>query len=162
MKQIMIMEDFLMSTNIFIFSILYLLTLISIVYIVSFEFIPYLNRKNEILEKDVKNKKYQLFKDIDVEVVKTYIDSYFELYINRYITYKFLSKKIMYINSEEVETMISDTTKLIYIQITELYIFYINMIQSIKNDEDLFSFIHNKVEKITVEIVTNYNRSLTV
>ena len=151
-----------MNTNIFIFSILYLLTLISIVYIVSFEFIPYLNRKNEILEKDVKNKKYQLFKDIDVEVVKTYIDSYFESYINRYITYKFLSKKIMYINSEEVETMISDTTKLIYIQISELYIFYINMIQSIKNDEDLLSFIHNKVENITVEIVTNYNNSMTV
>ena len=151
-----------MSTNIFIFSILYLLTLISIVYIVSFEFIPYLNRKNEILEKDVKNKKYQLFKDIDVEVVKTYIDSYFESYINRYIAYKFLSKKIMYSNSEEVETMISDTTKLIYIQISELYIFYINMIQSIKNDEDLLSFIHNKVENITVEIVTNYNNSMTV
>ena len=151
-----------MSTNIFIFSILYLLTLISIVYIVSFEFIPYLNRKNEILEKDVKNKKYQLFKDIDIEIVKNCIDSYFESYINRYITYKFLSKKIMYINSEEVETMISDTTKLIYIQISELYIFYINMIQSIKNDEDLLSFIHNKVENITVEIVTNYNNSMTV
>ena len=37
-----------------------------------------------------------------------------------------------------------------------------NMIQSIKNDEDLLSFIHNKVENITVEIVTNYNNSMTV
>lgn len=149
-----------MSTNIFIFSILYLLTLISIMYIVSIEFIPYLNRKNEILEKDVKNKKYQLFKDIDVEVVKTYIDSYFESYINRYITYKFLSKKEMYIKQDEVDKMIKDLTKLIYIEISELYVFYISIIYSIENDDSLLKYIKNKVENTCIDAVSSYNRSL--
>ena len=133
----------------------------AIIYITLAKVFPYLNTKNEIRDKEVKNKKYELFKTIDTEILKQSVDKYFETYINRYITYKFIAKKVMYINSEEVEKMVNDITKLIYIQISELYIFYISMIQSISTDEDLLQFIHTKVENICIETVSNYNGSMT-
>ena len=117
-----------MNINIITISILYMLTLGLVFYILISKLFPYLNKKNEIREKEIKNKKYELFKDLDIDIMKQSLDQYFEGYVNRYITYKFLAKKNMYINSEEVEKMVNDLTKLIYLQISELYIFYITMI----------------------------------
>ena len=150
-----------MNINIITISILYILTLGLVFYILISKLFPYLNKKNEIREKEIKNKKYELFKDLDIDIMKQSLDQYFEGYVNRYITYKFLAKKNMYINSEEVEKMVSDLTKLIYLQISELYIFYITMLQSIITDEDLLAYIHNKVENTCLEAVTNYNGSMT-
>lgn len=150
-----------MNINIITISILYMLTLGLVFYILISKLFPYLNKKNEIREKEIKNKKYELFKDLDIDIMKQSLDQYFEGYVNRYITYKFLAKKNMYINSEEVEKMVNDLTKLIYLQISELYIFYITMLQSIITDEDLLAYIHNKVENTCLEAVTNYNGSMT-
>ena len=68
----------------------------------------------------------------------------------------------MYIKSEEAEKMVNDITKLICIQISELYVFYITMLYSISDDEDLVQYIHNKVENTCIEAITNYNSSMTV
>ena len=151
-----------MSINTIIFSVLYIITLVITTYIILTKLFPYLDKKNEIKDKEIKNKKYELFKDIDTDIIKQALDSYFEGYVNRYITYKFLSKKEMYIKSEEAEKMVNDITKLICIQISELYVFYITMIYSINNDEDLVQYIHNKVENTCIEAITNYNSSMTV
>ena len=150
-----------MSINTIIFSILYIITLVITVYIILTKLFPYLDKKNEIRDKEIKNKKYELFKDIDTDIIKQTLDAYFEGYVNRYITYKFLSKKEMYIKSEEAEKMVNDITKLICIQISELYVFYITMLYSINDDEDLVQYIHNKVENTCIEAITNYNSSMT-
>lgn len=149
-----------MNIDIIIISILYIITLGFIIYMTDKKILPYLNKKNELKEKEIKNKKYELFKTIDTEAMNKIIDDYFDQYINRYIAYKFLSKKQMYIKSEEMENMIKDLTKLIYIQISELYIFYISMNQSISNDDDLLEYIHTKVQNMCIESTMNYNSSM--
>lgn len=152
----MVIDYTTLISNIFIC----LSIIITFVLCLRFYIVPYLNTKNEIREKEVKNKKYELFMNISPELMQQSLDSYFELYVNRYITYKFLSKKEMYIKQDEVDKMIKDLTKLIYIEISELYVFYISIIYSIENDDSLLKYIKNKVENTCIDAVSSYNRSL--
>ena len=67
-----------MSINTIIFSILYIITLVIATYIILTKLFPYLDKKNEIKDKEVKNKKYELFRDIDTDIIKQTLDAYFE------------------------------------------------------------------------------------
>ena len=77
--------------------------------------------------------------------------------MNRYITYKFIANKVIYIKQDDIEKMVSDTTKLIMIEISELYIYYIKLLRSIDNNEDLIQYIYSRVSTITIDTVANYN-----
>ena len=99
-----------MSINTIIFSILYIITLVISVYIILTKLFPYLDKKNEIKDKEVKNKKYELFKDIDTDIIKQALDAYFEGYVNRYITYKFLSKFVPSIICDALSSLDGDKT----------------------------------------------------
>ena len=118
---------------------------------------PYMNEKNRIREIESKNKTYELFASIDTEAVQKELDTYFERYVNRYITYKFIANKVIYIKQDDIEKMVSDTTKLIMIEISELYIYYIKLLRSIDNNEDLIQYIYSRVSTITIDTVANYN-----
>lgn len=118
---------------------------------------PYMNEKNRIREIESKNKTYELFASIDPEAVQKELDTYFERYVNRYITYKFIANKVIYIKQDDIEKMVSDTTKLIMIEISELYIYYIKLLRSINNNEDLIQYIYSRVSTITIDTVANYN-----
>ena len=118
---------------------------------------PYMNEKNRIREIESKNKTYELFASIDTEAVQKELDTYFERYVNRYITYKFIANKVIYIKQDDIEKMVSDTTKLIMIEISELYIYYIKLLRSIDNNADLIQYIYSRVSTITIDTVANYN-----
>lgn len=118
---------------------------------------PYMDEKNRIREIESKNKTYELFASIDPEAVQKELDTYFERYVNRYITYKFIANKVIYIKQDDIEKMVSDTTKLIMIEISELYIYYIKLLRSIDNNEDLIQYIYSRVSTITIDTVANYN-----
>ena len=118
---------------------------------------PYINEKNRIREIESKNKTYELFANIDPESVQKELDTYFERYVNRYITYKFIANKVIYIKQDDIEKMVSDTTKLIMIEISELYIYYIKLLRSIDKNEDLIQYIYSRVSTITIDTVANYN-----
>ena len=118
---------------------------------------PYMNEKNRIREIESKNKTYELFASIDPEAVQKELDTYFERYVNRYITYKFIANKVIYIKQDNIEKMVSDTTKLIMIEISELYIYYIKLLRAIDNNEDLIQYIYSRVSTITIDTVANYN-----
>ena len=118
---------------------------------------PYINEKNRIREIESKNKTYELFASIDTEAVQKELDTYFERYVNRYITYKFIANKVIYIKQDDIEKMVSDTTKLIMIEISELYIYYIKLLRAIDNNEDLIQYIYSRVSTITIDTVANYN-----
>ena len=118
---------------------------------------PYMNEKNRIREIESKNKTYELFASINPEAVQKELDTYFERYVNRYITYKFIANKVIYIKQDDIEKMVSDTTKLIMIEISELYIYYIKLLRSIDNNEDLIQYIYSRVSTITIDTVANYN-----
>lgn len=152
-----------MDSNIIVALINALVIIIIIVAFIIFTIkviVPILNRKLDIKDKEIKNKKYELFTTIDPDKIDEALNKYFETYINRYITYKFIANKSIYIKQEEVENMVRDVTKLIYINISELYIFYINMIGSINGDDErLLEFIHTRVKNISVETVSAYNRA---
>lgn len=148
------------NINNIIFSVLYLITLGSFIYLFIKYIMPYLNKKNENKEKEIKNKKYELFKDLDPDIMKESIDKYFKSEVNRYIAYKFIANKSMYIKTDEINEMIKDVTKLIYIEISELYVFYIKMTRSIDSDDDLLEYIHNRVQNICIEAVSNFNSTM--
>ena len=141
-----------------IFSLCFLFFLVIVSFIILHDIVPYLNKKNDIMEQKVKNEKYQLFLSIDSDNIIDRINDYFEGYVKRYMAYKFISAKKDYIKSEEIEKMVSDLTKVIAIDISELYVFYIKTIQNINTDEDMISFIHSQVKKITIDYVSNYNK----
>jgi hypothetical protein len=145
-----------------IFCLVYLLSVILILYVFVKYVVPYMNHKNEIRDKEIKNKKYEIFKSIDIDYINSAIDKYIEENVNRYIAYKFMSKKKMYISAEEGETMIRDITKLCCIQISELYIFYINMITSISNEEELVAYINNRVKNACIDSITSYNGAMDI
>lgn len=118
-----------------------------------------ISRKNELKEMEIKNKKFELFANISTEAVQQELDKYFERYINKYITYKFISRKIIYIKQDEIETMIKDISKLIYIEISELYIYYIKLVINIENNEDLLKYIHSRVTTLSIDIASSFNSS---
>lgn len=120
----------------------------------------YLIPKNKIREMEAKNQKYNLLSTISVEAVQKYIKDYIEEKINNYIMYKFISQRKNYIRDEDMEIMIKDVTKLIYLEISELYVFYIKLIYSINDDDSLLKYINMMVKELSIELVSNYNSSM--
>lgn len=135
-------------------------TYIFIFCITKFIVMPYFNKKNELLEKDVKNKANTFFSNIDIESVNKLITEYIQKYIDRYIVYKFISNKKLYIDEESTDTMIKDVTKNVMRDISELYVFYFKLLYSIENTEDLIRYVHDKVMIQTVDSVSSYNKSI--
>lgn len=120
---------------------------------------PFLDKIADTKEMHVMNEKYALFNSIDINNINEILDKYFSNFVNRYMVYKFMSKKITYIKDAEVETMITDLTKLIAVDISELYIFYIKMTTSITDQDSLLLYIRNKIQAETIDAVSTYNRS---
>ena len=135
-------------------------TYIFIFCITKFIVMPYFNKKNELLEKDVKNKANTFFSTIDIVSVDKLITEYIQKYIDRYIVYKFISNKKLYINEESTDTMIKDVTKNVMRDISELYVFYFKLLYSIDDTEDLIRYVHDKVMIQTIDSVSSYNKSI--
>lgn len=119
--------------------------------------IKYLNEKNRIRDLEVKNEKYNLFTSISPEIVNSSINEYINTYIQKYITFKFIINKQIYIKDEECAIMVKDVTKLVYMDISELYIFYIKIITNIENDDDLLKFLNRRVKELSIEAISNFN-----
>ena len=54
--------------------------------------------------------------------------------------------------------MIKDVSKAILKDMSEMYLEYIRLLQSIETDEDLIKFVHNKVMQVSIQIVSEYNK----
>jgi hypothetical protein len=153
------MEDFIMDFNVLVICISWILTLL-VILLISWKIVkPYLEKIVEIRDKEVKNKKYELFSTLSPEEMDKSIDDYIEQYITRYITYKFIANKAIYIKDEEIKEMIKDVTKNIYLDISELYVFYIQTAHSVTTDDELLTFIHSRVTDIGIGAASNFNSS---
>ena len=138
-----------------------IISFIVLIGLISFIIIkPYLTELNKIRYMEAKNEEYRLFVDISPELITKSLDDYFEEYVKRYIVYRFVSNKIMYINKEETELMVKNITKNIALNISELYIFYIKTIHAINSDDDLIRFINDKVKNICVEEIMQFNSTI--
>ena len=118
---------------------------------------PRIDRYLDIRDKEVKNNKYRIYNNTNLEVVNTEIDTYIQGYIDRYVLYKFLANKVPYINEDATNEMIRDVTKNIALDISDLILYYISLIQAYETDEELIRFIKTRVTNSAIEFVTNYN-----
>lgn len=121
---------------------------------------PYLDKRNEINERNSITDQRKLYMDMNPNEMNETVNEYIEGYIDKYIVYKFISKKVVYINQDAIDEMVRDLTKLIVIDISELYIFYIQMTRNISNDEELITAIHDIIMSISVEKVSSFNGTL--
>ena len=120
---------------------------------------PYLDKTAGINEMHTMNEKYALFTNINADDINEKLDKYFSNFVNKYVVYKFVSKKINYIKDAEVETMINDLTKLIAVDISELYIFYSKMSTSVTDQDSLLLYIRNRIQAETIDVVSGYNKA---
>ena len=136
------------------------ITYIFIFCMVKFLIMPYLNKKNELREKDIKNKQHTFFSSVDIDAVEKLVTDYIQKYIDRYIVYKFISVKKEYIKDDEIDPMIKDISKNIMRDMSELYVFYIKLLTNVTNTTELVYYVHNKVMELTIDSVSNYNKSV--
>lgn len=118
---------------------------------------PYLKEKNEIKNKEIINEKNRLLATIDIEYCHRILDQYFSDYLDRYIMYRFISKKAIYIKSTEVDQMIKDLTKRIALDISELYVFYLTLEYSLTEDDSLVEVIFERLQELAIPKITEYN-----
>ena len=118
---------------------------------------PYLITKNKMEDMRIINEKNILLANIDITSINEKLDKYFEDYIERYIVYKFIANKVVYINQDEVDEMVKDLTKRIVMDMSELYIFYLQLNTPINSDDDIISAVFTRVQELAVEKVSTFN-----
>lgn len=137
--------------------------------ILSFDFIisrffknisRYLNNKNILEEMQIKNKQYELFMHMDPKLAEEEIDNLIKKYINEYVLSNFIVNKINYIKKPQVDQMIKTLDKVLILEISELYIFYIKTLTNIRNEDDLLNYIDKKVKEHVLEFVTEFNKPI--
>lgn len=150
-----------MLTNILLIGVIILLILILIFgYIIIIKkLFPYLEEKNKLKSKEISNRKTEIYLSVPLDVVNKELDEYFQRYVNRYIAYKFVANKMTFINNDDTETMIKDLSKLIIIEMSELYLNYIKLVTAINTDEDYIRYIHSRVQNVVIENVSSFNKA---
>ena len=147
-----------MDSNLLIImiGICYICTII-FVRLLSIQIFGYLNQKQKIKTEEIKNNQYNLFMQIDAELVEGEIDKLIKKYLNEYVLYEIIMNNIDYVRKDKVEEMIRYLDKKIMIEIYELYIFYIKLLRNINNDEDLLEYVNKKVKEHVLNFVTDFN-----
>lgn len=150
-------EDTLMNFSAIIVALIICITLVVIFYT---GINPIIKRYLTIRNKEVENKKMELYLDISPELMEKEIDRFIDDYVKRYIVYRFMSKKIIYINDEECDKMVKSVTENILIELSELYLFYLRTLTDIPDDDALIRVVNTKVKNKCIEQVLDYNSSL--
>ena len=112
----------------------------------------------EIKNKEIENQKAELFMKVDPNIANKEIEDMISDYINRYVVRHFLINNIDYIRKEEIDMMVKKITREVILDISELYLFYVKILVSIKDDDDLIRFINRKVSDKVLEFVTEFNK----
>lgn len=117
-----------------------------------------IDKKNKLKEMEIKNNQYSLFVNLDPKLIEEEIDNLIDKYINIYYINYMIPNNIDYLRKDYIEKMVKELTKQIIMDISELYVFYIKCLVSIKSDQDLLTYIHKKVKEHVLTFVTDYNK----
>lgn len=142
-----------------IYNIELLILILVLIWFLQFILKPYLERKNDLRDKEIKNKRDELYMAMDAELVEKEIDSMVEKEMNQYVLINFISQNILYIRQPEIEKMIIILTNEISNKISGLYIFYIRVLVSVENEEELKSYIKQKVQEHVLKFTIDYNKT---
>lgn len=128
-------------------------------YLVTMFFIikPYLESKNELLDKKYKNELYELYTKIKPEAVQESLNNMVDIKIQEFILYNIRTREAQYMNSKDVDKMIKTVTSDLYLSLSELYVFYIKLIYNIENDEDVLTYLNKLVKRRSIDIVAENN-----
>lgn len=117
-----------------------------------------IDKKNKLKEMEIKNNQYSLFSNLEPKLIEEEIDNLIDKYINIYYINYMIPNNIDYLRKDYIEKMVKELTKQIIMDISELYVFYIKCLTSIKSDQDLLTYIHKKVKEHVLTFVTDYNK----
>ena len=117
-----------------------------------------LEKRNNLKYMELENRKFELYSQIDPKSVETEIDQFIEKYMDEYILKKYIVKYIDYIKKDEIEKMIRDLDTVICLEISDLYVYYIKLLTSIKDEDDLIRYIDRKVKEHVLGFVTQFNK----
>lgn len=120
---------------------------------------PYLGEKNELRDKEIKNKRDELYMAMDPELIEKEIDSMVEKEMNQYVLINFISQNILYIRQPDIEKMIILLTNEISNKISGLYIFYIRVLVRVETEDELQSYIKQKVQEHVLKFTIDYNKT---
>ena len=127
--------------------------------ILYFKIIPIQKKKLEISERETKNELYNMYIKIDPESVQKNIDNLIDEKINEYVLYRIRTREAQHISSKDSENIVSTVTESIYIELSELYLFYIKLLVNIETDEDLLTYINSRVKYRSILFISENNKS---
>ena len=138
-------------------------TIIILYIITTVEVISYIKNKkrNEIIsneDKKITNDLYRLYLDVNPKDCREKIDDLIDFYMTEYVIYHF-DQNDLYIRSDQTEEMIKAITETTYINLSDLYVFYMKMIINIKSEEDILGYINNRVKTRTLLYISEVNKT---
>lgn len=141
------------------FNVEYVCTLLTIIWFLQFILKPYLEKKNELKDKEIKNKRDEIFIQLDPEFIEKEIDKLIKKELDQYVLINFISNSMLYIPKPEIERMIIRLTDQVYNELSGLYIFYIRTLVNIESEEDILIYTKKKVQDQVLEFTINYNKT---
>ena len=119
---------------------------------------PYLDNKQELEFRRVENEKLVLFSGIDTAILKDTLNTWVDDKIHEYILYRLRIGEKEYITGEESELLVSTVTNALYIELSELYLFYIKLLVNIETDDDVLTYLNTLVKTRAILIISDINK----
>ena len=79
--------------------------------------------------------------------------------IQEYITFRLKVGEHNFINGEESENLVSTVIDALYIDMSELYLFYIKLLVNINDDDDILIYLTTVVRTRALLIISNINNA---
>lgn len=119
---------------------------------------PYLDEKNKINKMNVENEKMKILSTLDPKIALEEVIKLIDTYIDNYVLHKFIVYRIDYIKKDDIEKMIKDLDTKIFVELSELYLFYIRIITNISTEEELIQFLHKKISERVLKFTVEFNK----
>lgn len=140
--------------------IIFILTGILIVgVLILLKLFTYLGNKEIIKNKEIDLKKMQLYSSLDPKLLNNELDEWIKKYINKYIIKNFLVHDIQFIKKDEIDEMIKNITKIAMLDMSDMYLFYVKLLINIEDENNVLSFIYDKVSDLVLDVVTEFNKA---
>ena len=149
----------MINLNILIITIL---LLVNIDIVIIFLIKPYLDKKNQLRELDLKNKQCELYIQISPQYAEEEINKLVKKYIDTYTLSEIYANNIIYLTHQDIDDMVRKLDKAIMLEISDLYVFYIKLLTNIDDEKDLLVYIDSKVKELVLEFVTEFNKNVPV
>lgn len=119
-----------------------------------------LNRKYDLKAIELENEKISNFMKMDPKVAEDEIDTFISKYIDEYVLKNFIINKITYIKEQQANEMIRYVEKRVLVDLSELYVFYIKILVTINDENDLITYIDKKVKDHVLIKLTDFNKQI--